>query len=262
MRLWCPRLRRPATVLQVYVLLPPSETKAIGGSGPVLELAALRFPLLAAPRAEMIRRVTELCRDLPAARRALSVGPGKDPEITSTATLCSSPTLPALLRYTGVLYDALDARSLPRAARSRAEGRLLITSALLGVVGGGDAVPGYRLSAGSVVPGAPKPAAFWRPHLAAPLAGLDGPVVDLRSAAYAAFAPVPGAISVRVLSEDAAGRRSIVSHFNKAAKGRLARALVSSRAEITGLASVVKVAVRSGLRVERTGDHSMDVIGR
>ena len=104
--------------------------------------------------------------------------------------------------------------------------------------------------------------AYWRPQLAGPLAGLGGPVVDLRSAAYAAFATVPEAISVRVLTEDAAGRRSVVSHFNKAVKGRLARALVTSRAEMTGLASIVRVAVRSGLRVERTGDRSMDVISR
>lgn len=244
------------------MLLPPSETKAVGGSGPALDLGALRFPFLAPPRAELISRVMTLCGDLPAARRALSVGAGKDPEITATATLSRSPTLPALLRYTGVLYDALDVGSLPRAARSRAEERLLITSALLGVIGGGDAVPSYRLSAGSSVPGVPRPAAYWRPHLAPPLGLLDGPVVDLRSAAYAAFAPLPEAIAVRVLTEDAAGRRSVVSHFNKAVKGRLARALVTSRAEMTGLASLVRVAVRSGLRVERTGDRSMDVISR
>ncbi len=244
------------------MLLPPSETKAVGGSGPALDLDALRFPLLAPPRAEMIVRVTELCGDVPAARRALSVGPGKDPEIIATAALRRSPTLPALLRYTGVLYDALDAGSLPRAARSRADERLLVTSALLGVIGGGDAVPGYRLSAGSAVPGVPRPAAYWRPHLAAPLGRLDAPVVDLRSAAYAAFAPLPGAISVRVVTEDAAGRRSVVSHFNKAVKGLLARALVTSKAEMTGLTGIVRVAVRSGLRVERTGDRSIDVIGR
>ena len=91
---------------------------------------------------------------------------------------------------------------------------------------------------------------------------LDGPVVDLRSAAYAAFAPMPDAISVRVLNEDATGRRSVVSHFNKAVKGLLARALVTSRAEMTTLTGIIRVAVRSGLRVERSGDRSMDVISR
>ena len=47
--------------------------------------------------------------------------------------------MPALLRYTGVLYEALDVRGLSRAARARAAERLLITSALFGIVGGDDA---------------------------------------------------------------------------------------------------------------------------
>ena len=80
--------------------------------------------------------------------------------------------MPALLRYTGVLYEALDVRGLPRAARTRAAERLLITSALFGMVGGDDAVPAYRFSAGSVLPGLPGLPAFWRARLAAPIGTL------------------------------------------------------------------------------------------
>ena len=57
------------------------------------------------------------------------------------------------------------------------------------------------------------------------LAALDGLVVDLRSGSYAALAPVPGAVTVQVLSERPDGTRTVVSHFNKAHKGRLARLL-------------------------------------
>jgi hypothetical protein len=224
-------------------------------------LAALRFPELAPQRTTVIDALTWLCTDPAQARRALAVGTGKDAEIAATAALWQAPTVPALQRYTGVLYDALDAAGLPKAARARAAERLLITSALFGVIGAADPVPAYRFSAGSSIPGLPRPAAFWRPHLAARLARLGGPVVDLRSSAYAAFAPIPGAIAVRVLTEDDAGRRTVVSHFNKATKGRLARALVTSRAEISGAAAVARVAARAGLRVERTGEQALDVIG-
>ena len=89
----------------------------------------------------------------PAARRALGVAGSKDPEIAVTAALRVTPTMPAMLRYTGVLYEALAIPTLPRSARLRAADRLLITSALFGVVGGADPVPAYRLSAGSVLPG-------------------------------------------------------------------------------------------------------------
>ena len=132
-----------------------------------------------------------ICADPPAARRALAVATSKDSEIAATAGLLTAPTMPAMSRYTGVLYEALDIPSLPRAARARATVRLLISSALFGVLSGGDPVPAYRLSAGSTLPGLGRLPAFWRPQLTAALGGLDGPVVDLRSGAYASFAAVP-----------------------------------------------------------------------
>ena len=46
----------------------------------------------------------------------------------------------------------------------------------------------------------------------------------------------------------------MVSHFNKAHQGHLARALVSSRAEPTDAAKVAAVARRAGMRVERDGN--------
>ena len=244
----------------MFVLLPPSETKATGGVGASLDLTSLRFPGLLEARQQMVSAVTDLCLDLPAARAALAVSPTKDSEIVATAGLRSAATMPAMLRYTGVLYEALDIPHLPPAARTRAGERLLIQSALFGLVAGRDAVPAYRLSAGSALPGIGGIPAFWRPRLAVPMASLDRPLVDLRSGAYGAFAPLPDAITVRVVTENAAGQRTVVSHFNKATKGLLARALVTSRAEIDTVAAVARVARRAGLRVERTGDRSLEVI--
>jgi len=244
----------------VFVLLPPSETKATGGVGAPLDLTSLRFPGLLEARQQMVSAVTDLCLDLPAARAALAVSPTKDSEIVATAGLRSAATMPAMLRYTGVLYEALDIPHLPPAARTRAGERLLIQSALFGLIAGRDAVPAYRLSAGSALPGIGGIPAFWRPRLAVPMASLDRPLVDLRSGAYGAFAPLPDAITVRVVTENAAGQRTVVSHFNKATKGLLARALVTSRAEIDTVVAVARVARRAGLRVERTGDRSLEVI--
>ena len=50
---------------------------------------------------------------------------------------------------------------------------------------------------------------------------------------------------VEVLSEHADGTRSVVSHFNKAHKGRLARALVASRAEPEDAGRVAAVGISS-----------------
>ena len=44
----------------------------------------------------------------------------QDAEIYRNAALLTAPTLPAIARYTGVLYDALDVESLRGAAKARA----------------------------------------------------------------------------------------------------------------------------------------------
>ena len=58
---------------------------------------------------------------------------------------------------------------------------------------------------------------------------------------------------MNVLSERPDGSRAVVSHFNKAHKGRLARALAVTRAEPSDAAGVAAVARRAGMRVERAG---------
>ncbi len=244
----------------MLVLLPPSETKAPGGRGPALDLETLLFPELRHTREALISEVARLSADLPAARAALKVTAAKDDEIVANARLHTAPTLPALSRYTGVLYDALDAGTLSRAERARAEARIVVISALFGVVRAADPIPAYRLSAGSVLPRLGGIAAWWRPALAPRLARLAAPVLDLRSGAYAAFGRIPGAITVRVVTERPDGTRQVVSHFNKATKGRLARIVAASRAEVDTAHDVVRLACRSGLRALRTGDDALEVV--
>ena len=150
-----------------------------------------------------------------------------------------------------------------RGEESAAFGRAYMgSSALFGLLRAGDPIPAYRLSAGSKLPGSPTLAARWKPVLEPELARLadDHLVVDLRSGSYAALGRLPGAVQVDVLAERPDGTRSVISHFNKAHKGRLARALATSRAEPHDAAGVAAVARRAGMRVERTGNDVTVVI--
>jgi cytoplasmic iron level regulating protein YaaA (DUF328/UPF0246 family) len=246
----------------VLVLLPPSETKHPGGTGPALARNALSFPELDRLREELLDELVELAGDVAASRAALGLSPRQDDEIARNAALWTSPTLPALDRYTGVLYDALDAGSLRGAAAARARARLVIASALFGLLRAADPVPAYRLSASSVLPGRPTLGARWRPLLDPVLAALSAgeTVVDLRSGSYAALGRVPGVVTVNVLAERSDSSRTVVSHFNKAHKGRLARLLAATRAEPSDAAAVAAVGRRAGLRVERSGPTHLDVI--
>ena len=144
--------------------------------------------------------------------------------------------------------------------RARAESRLVITSATFGMVGAADPIPPYRFSSGSRLPELGTPESFWRSRLDGLFTDPDELVLDLRSGAYAAFARIPQALPSRVLTEAADGSRSIVSHFSKHAKGVLARALSTSRAELADRAAVLRVARTAGLRVEPWGRTGIQVI--
>lgn len=244
----------------MLVLLPPSETKRAGGDGAPLDLAALTAPELTPVRSGLIEALVELAGDVPASRSALGLTARQDEEIARNARLRTSPTLPALARYTGVLYDALDVPSLTRAQRARAGRRLAVGSALFGLVRADDPVPAYRLSAGSSLPGRPSLRSLWRPALTPVLRGLDELVVDLRSGSYAALAPAAGAVTVQVLSERPDGAHTVVSHFNKAHKGRLARLLATSTAEPDDVGSLRRVLRRAGLHVEHDRDAALTLV--
>ncbi|WP_280239045.1 peroxide stress protein YaaA [Nocardia abscessus] len=236
----------------MLVLLPPSETKSDGGAGTPLALDSLAMPQLTSVRARLIDEVVRLAADPERSRTALGLGKGADGEIARNAALRVSPTRPALERYTGVLYDALDARSFTKAQRAKAYARLGIGSALFGAVRAGDPIPAYRLSGGSKLPGLPTLSALWRDELAAALhtEAAGELVVDLRSGTYQQLGRVPGAITANVLTEHPDGSRTVVSHFNKHHKGLLAHALVLTRAEPADVRGVARVAAKAGLRAE------------
>jgi cytoplasmic iron level regulating protein YaaA (DUF328/UPF0246 family) len=214
----------------VLILLPPSEGKTAPRRGRRLDLDRLDLPELTEARDTVLSALVELCTTDPEeAAVVLGLGPTQLVEVARDAALATAPTARADRVYSGVLYEALDLGRLDAAARRRAARWLVVQSALLGMVRPQDAVPAYRLSGDSTLPGVGKVAAWWRGHLAEAMADAvgGGLLVDLRSTTYAGFwRPTgPRTATVRVLHEQD-GRRSVVSHFNKATKGRLVRALL------------------------------------
>ncbi|MBF4162838.1 peroxide stress protein YaaA [Nocardioides acrostichi] len=254
----------------MLILLPPSEGKATPSRGSALALDKLSSPWLTAARRQVIDALVELCAaDPAAAAAALEIGSTQLDLVDLNARAHESPTARADRIYTGVLYDALDSGSLSPAARRRAATRVAITSSVFGLVRLTDKIPAYRLSGNSTLPGLGGVAAHWRAHLGpAVLDALGrGLLVDLRSTAYAAFwKPTPDlarrTATVRVLHEHQ-GQRKIVSHFNKATKGRLVRALLEDGAN-PGTPAALATALRDlGWHVESTPEKSgtrLDVV--
>ncbi|RZU74563.1 hypothetical protein EV384_3035 [Micromonospora kangleipakensis] len=224
----------------MLILLPPSEGKADAGTGRRLDPSRLSLPELTEAREEVLTALVALCAgpDEAAARAALGLSEGQRGELRRNARLREAATAPAGRIYTGVLYEALDLATLPPAAERAARRSVLISSGLWGAVRLTDRIPPYRCPVGARLPGVGALSAYWRRALgpAMSAAAGAGPVLDLRSGAYAAtWAPrgelADRTVTVRVLHErtvDGVPTRAVVSHFNKATKGRLVRDLLTA----------------------------------
>lgn len=248
----------------MLILLPPSETKAPGGRRIPLDLDTLSFPELNPTRRALIDAVVGLAADVPASLAALGLSERQRDEVARNAELRTAATLPAVRRYTGVLYDGLGITEFTRAERRRADQRLAVASALFGLVRAADAIPAYRLSGDSTLLGMPTLRTLWRPVLQPVLQPvlreLPGLLVDLRSGTYAALAPVPAAVTVRVVTIGADGRRTTVSHHNKSYKGRLAAVWARVRREPSTVDDLVRTAVDAGLKVTQTADRALELL--
>src|SRR5690554_3699442 len=175
----------------MLILLPPSETKRDGGAeGSTLDLSALSFPALYAARRAVGTELRKLSSNLTTMASSLKLGAGQQHELLRNRAVRTSPTMPAIDRYTGVLYDALDAASLPGNSREFAFRHVAVHSALFGLVASGDAIPAYRLSHDSRLPGLSLKK-VWRDPIASALADRPGVILDLRSEAYVALGPAP-----------------------------------------------------------------------
>ncbi|WP_422770406.1 peroxide stress protein YaaA [Plantactinospora sp. WMMC1484] len=246
----------------MLILLPPSEGKSAPRTGRPVDLTALSHPALHPGRGRVLDSLVALCAgpDRDRARQVLGLSPGQDGELDRNARLPAAPAQPAGRVYTGVLYDALGLGTLPVPARTRARRSVLVCSGLWGAVRLDDRIPAYRCAIGTNLPGVGGLAAYWRGLLDPVLteAAGGGPVLDLRSSGYAAMWRPSGrlaerTVTVRVLHEQVVAgvlRRSVVSHFNKASKGRLVRDLLLAGATPRSAGRLVEALRDLGYTVE------------
>ena len=228
-----------ATVGVVLILLPPSEGKTTPGSGRPLAWRSLAFPELTSTRKRLCAAV--------------------DPHLAKTHAA------PAIEIYSGVLYAALDAASLTATQRARLDEQVLISSALFGLLRPGDRIPSYSLPAAGKVRGLGSLTMLWRDQITEILVSAPRPILDLRSGAYQAFGTVPHDTSVvgRVLLERN-GKRSVVSHHNKATKGRAVRALITTRSRHRTIDDIAATLEAAGMTCElnenRRGPATLDIV--
>lgn len=227
-------------------LLPPSETKAIGGGSIKITQTHLSFGGL------------DPIRDQVMAAYIQDTGDKK---------ILTAPTMAAINRYTGTLYSAIHGRGLkgtPTANSQltddqieRARHSILIQSALFGVISATDLIPEYKISPSKLICGINLKRVWPEAHHLSAWGRLQsGPIIDLRSKAYAALAPIPESLdsySVEVFVERPNGTLEQLNHFNKKAKGQLVRGALVAKDEPQTLADLKTVAKKQGLKISVSG---------
>ena len=174
----------------MLILLPPSEKKKAATGDHNFELSDLAF-----------------ATDLLAARSSALV----NQEIL--------PTAEAIEIYDGVLYQGLNWKDLSDADRKRANSRVLIISALFGLVRPKDQIFKYKLKIDN---------SLWRESVAQVAVNFtDELIIDCRSSTYKGIWPVnpDRTVEVRVF-KITDGARSVITHMSKKYRGELTRHLL------------------------------------
>jgi cytoplasmic iron level regulating protein YaaA (DUF328/UPF0246 family) len=192
----------------MLILLPPSEKKRAATDTTKFELGSLAF----APELSELRSI-------------------------ATAEYDYSQTSPAIEIYDGVLYQGLGWNSLSATQKKRANSRVLIVSALFGLVKPLDQIFQYKLKIDSKL---------WRDAIAVISEKFANElIIDCRSSTYKnVWAINPeNTVEVRVFKVNGT-ERSVITHMSKKYRGELTRHLLMQPSDPTTPADVQRMAAQ------------------
>jgi len=192
----------------MLLLLPPSEKKKAATSPEKFDLSSLTF-----------------AAELSALRSQTTAGSD------------SSKTSPAIEIYNGVLYQGLGWNSLSATQKKRANSRVLIVSALFGLVKPLDQIFQYKIKIDSKL---------WRAAIAAVSTKFVSElVIDCRSSTYKSVWTInpENTVEVRVFKINGT-ERSVITHMSKKYRGELTRHLLVQPSDPTTPADVQHMAAQ------------------
>jgi len=192
----------------MLILLPPSEKKKIATSSEKFDLSSLAF----ASELTEIRTQTTIDYDF-------------------------SHTSPAIEIYDGVLYQGLGWDSLSATQKKRANSRVLIVSALFGLVRPLDKIFQYKLKIDNKL---------WRDSIADVSEKFANElVIDCRSSTYKSVWTInpENTVDVRVFKVTGA-ERSVITHMSKKYRGELTGHLLKQTTDPTNPAEVQRIAAQ------------------
>lgn len=238
------------------ILLPPSEGKTDASGKAKLNFANLSYPELTEKREKLVSALIKLAEG-PKSRAltTLAISAKQDFEVERDQELLTAPAGTAWSVYTGVLYDAIGINSLSATAMKKFESSNFVVSALFGLINVADKIPAYRFSGDTVLPKIGSLTKYWGGSISQLIEAQDNFVVDLRSGNYVKLGSVPKEISDRVvvpriMQKMPTGKPKVVSHSNKATKGKLVREFCNNKKAADSVEAWANLASAIGADVE------------
>ena len=192
----------------MLILLPPSEKKKSATGSEKFELSSMVF-------------ASEL----------------SDTRMAALASHDSSRTSPAIEIYDGVLYQGLNWKTLSAAEQKRANSKVLIVSAIFGLVKPMELIFDYKEKIDNKL---------WRDSIAKVAAKYsDELIIDCRSSTYKGVWPIIPANTVEVrIFQVVAGERKVITHMSKKYRGELTRHLLAQPTEPVTPADLQRMAAQ------------------
>ena len=192
----------------MLILLPPSEKKKSATGSEKFDLSSLVF-------------ASEL----------------SDTRMAALASHDSSRTSPAIEIYDGVLYQGLNWKTLSAAEQKRANSKVLIVSAIFGLVKPMELIFDYKEKIDNKL---------WRDSIAKVAAKYsDELIIDCRSSTYKGVWPIIPANTVEVrIFQVVAGERKVITHMSKKYRGELTRHLLAQPTEPVTPADLQRMAAQ------------------
>jgi len=137
--------------------------------------------------------------------------------------ILSKPTMKAILRYTGVAFDALDYENLDSTSQNYCDENIILFSNLFGVIKASDLIPDYKFKQGAVLENIDVIKEYKTKTKEFLDNKLGDEVVDLRAGYYDKFyRPICNIITYKFLKDG-----KVVSHWAKHYRGLVVKEIAS-----------------------------------
>ena len=209
------------------ILLAPAETKRIGGENLPIRKENFEFTQFFNIRENIINEYEDFIHNSTIEELSVWFGLKNIKECQRyKVSLLEKPTIKAILRYTGVAFDALDYENLERKTQNYCDENIILFSNLFGPLKASDLIPDYKFKQGAVLESIDIIKEYKENTKSFLDTYLGDEVVDLRAGFYEKFYktnPSTKVVTYKFLKEG-----KVVSHWAKHYRGLVVQQLAKN----------------------------------